>query len=182
MTKKTNKLRDIKQKFYKTLKNNRGITSFEAVVGLMIIIVVLAGIVDFSNTSVQLSNISNVTNYISRIVSEQGGISNTRPSNYYDDVYTTSSDAFNYIDNHMRNNGITDWELIIDVKNTSHTFSANTSIGPLAYDTPVTITLNFKYPLKLLSGFLDIGEISQSSHRSVKTTLHPRNSDLEIEF
>lgn len=182
MTNKINKRCQIREKIKKTLKNNQGITSFEAVVGLMIIFVILAGIVDFSNTSVQLSNISNVTNYVSRIVSEQGGISNTRPSNYYDDVYTTSSQAYNYISRHMSNNGITDWELTIDVRNHSYSFSEHTSIGPLAYDTPVTINLKFKYPLKLLSGFLDLGEISQTSHRSIKTTLHPRSSDLEVEI
>ena len=93
-------LKIFKQKSKQILKNNKGITSFEAVVGLMIIFIIIAGIVDFSNSNVQLSNVSNVTDYISRIVSEQGGISNTRPSNYYDDIYTTSSQAFNYINNH----------------------------------------------------------------------------------
>lgn len=175
-------LKIFKQKSKQILKNNKGITSFEAVVGLMIIFIIIAGIVDFSNSNVQLSNVSNVTDYISRIVSEQGGISNTRPSNYYDDIYTTSSQAFNYINNHLANNGITDWELTITTQNRDYQFSANSNIGPLAYDTPVTVKLTFKHHLKLLNGFLSLGDMNKTSTRYIKTTLHPRSSDLEIEI
>ena len=176
------KLKKIKNKTARTLKNSKGVTSLEAVIGLIIVIIVIAGIVDFSNTNVQLSNISTVTDYMSRIVSEQGGISNSKPKNYYDEVYTTSQQAFQYVSSHLRNNGVEEWSLIINTPNGEYTFEENTNIPPLAYNSPVTIKLTFKHELKLLNGLLNIPAMTKNSTRSVKTTLHPRNEDLGVSF
>lgn len=171
---------DIKEKSHRLLTNCKGVTSFEAVVGLMIIMVVVAGIVDFSNSNVQFSNVSGVTNYLSRIVSEQGGISNVRPSNYYDDVYTTSQQAYNYIDSQMKNNGYSDWKITITTPRGEYEFEPSTSIAPLEYESDVVVKLTFTHELKLLKGFLSLGDIQKESVRSVKTTLHQRESDIEI--
>ena len=157
------------------LKNNKAFSNIEMAIGAIIIITIISVAMDFSKLAIQHNAISSNLNYISRIVEQQGGISNTKPSHYKGN-YVTSKTVYNNIKDSLAHIGISeaDWTLKIG----SGTFTETFHKDNYNYKTRVTLTLTYNQKLPLVSNFFpSMGTTKRTISRQIITTHHPRPTD-----
>lgn len=162
------------KKIKSLLKNNKAFSNLELAIGALIIITVISVGMEFSTMAVQHNAVSSNMNYIARIVEQQGGLSNTKPSTYKGS-YTTSKTVYNHIKDSLNHVGIaeSEWTLKIGTK----TFTDTYNKSDYDYGTRVTITLTYKHKWPLISNFFpSLGKIERTLSRQIITTNYPRES------
>lgn len=156
------------------LRSNKAFSNLELAIGALILITILSVAMELSNMSVQHSVVSSNLNYISRIVEQQGGISNSKPSHYKGN-YVTSNTVYQSIKQSLSDIGIKESEW--NIKIGSQTFSNTYSNNNMPYKTRVTITLTYQHKWPLISRFFpSAGNMTRTLNRQVITTHYPRES------
>ena len=121
------------KKIVKKIKNSkndiRGLSSLEATIGILIVIVLLAGYLDFIVISNKMQALSTTNTYLSRVISNQGCVrqnpsscvTSSGESGYNVDyiknkTFVTSAEIFNQVDKIMRSESVptSDWSVTID--------------------------------------------------------------------
>lgn len=156
------------------LRNNKAFSNLELAIGALIMITVISVGIELSTMAIQHNVVSSNINYIARIVEQQGGISNTKPS-HYKGSYTTSKTVYNGIKSSLNHVGIADseWKLKIGTQTFSETYNKSN----IPYGTRVTISLTYKHQWPLISHFFpSLGKIERTLNRQIITTHYPRES------
>ena len=165
----------------KRLKNNKGFSNIELVLGTLIILTLVCAIADFSKTSAADSSVSALANYVSETISEQGGLNTKAPDNYPGN-YTTSATLIDNITTSMNSIGIPedDWTLSIEGPGNSGFIEVtrNTNTGTYPYKSQVTIRLTYSNGFDLLNQNLptELPELSRQLVRRTVTTYFERSN------
>ena len=184
-------------KLIKRVKNDkRGLSSIEAVIGILTAMVVFAGYLDFIIISNKMQALSTANTYLSRVISNQGCVSETPSScqtsdgrTGYDVSYikygkfVKSSEIFNEVNRIMKSEGIpsSDWSVTID--GVPLTSSTQTRLFEFQKDV-IQIRIEVRYQWSNLSNFLPINLGTQRfvSNQRVVSTYQFRNQGSDTGF
>ena len=156
------------------LKNNKAFSNIEMAIGAIIIITIISIAMDFSKMAIQHNAISSNMNYIARIVEQQGGISNSKPS-HYRGSYITSSTVYAGIKDSLAHVGIRESDWTLTINNATYTEDFNKSDYP--YQTRITLRLTYQQRTPLISNFFpSMGTMTRTLERQIITTHYPRES------
>lgn len=136
----------IKQK-----KKKMGIQTLTLVIGAMMGLIAIGGLADLSVLHSKFSVLSTQTGYVSRVISDQGGVSTDKIENYHG-KYTTSGELYNNVKSAMNNSGIhdEDWEVHIDGKE----LSPGTHVAMHDYGERIPVEVKINYGWIFTSNFV----------------------------
>ncbi|HBG8471034.1 TPA: hypothetical protein KRH38_003382 [Clostridioides difficile] len=164
-----------------TLKNNKGFTSLEVAIFSIILIICIAGIMDFQNIQKKFNSISSTSTYITRVVGHQGGIRTSAPSNYLDS-YVTSQKLYQDVKYILGKAGIDEekWKVYIN----GYELSPDLYMPIVERGTNITTQLKFSYDLNFLSQIIPVKkEQTKASVRNTISTFKLREStDIDTEI
>ena len=141
------------------LKEKKGLNSIQLAIGVLILSFLYAGISDAVNVSNRMQSLSSAMTYISKVVSNQGCLTNNPESVYVSATgerlynidyiknkkYVTASELYNAILNIMTSDGIptSDWKVTVGGVNLSPTMK--TPLYDFRERIPVTIEINYSW-------------------------------------
>lgn len=108
-------LKNINKRLKDKLKENKGLTSLEAVIGTMIFIVVFLAILDLITLSNRFSTLTDTGKDVARTLSVQGGALEEKPEGYASNYYTIGR-LKTLTERNMQAAGFSDddWSVIIE--------------------------------------------------------------------
>lgn len=162
----------------KMKKKKMGVQSLTLIIGVLVGFIAIGGLGDLTILQTKFSTLSQQTGYVSRAISDQGGITPAQIENYYG-RYVTSQELYSNVQSAMNNSGISDenWEVRVGGQ-----ILTPATILPI-YDyrerIPVSITINYDWPFskRFIPGYS--GEGSRTSQVEVVSTYKVRESDFQ---
>ena len=184
----TRKIKNIK-------KDIRGLSSIEAVIGILIAIIIFAGFLDFILISNRMQALSTTNTYLSRVISNQGCIAQNSNScvtsdgqGGYDETYIKnggfikSEEIFNQVDRIMKSESVptSDWSVTVDVV----PLTSSTQTRLFKFRDIIEIKIEVKYKWTNLSNLLliNLPEQKFTSNQRVVSTYLLRNQDSDSGF
>ena len=182
----------------KKFKEKKGLNSIEMVIGSLVTITLFAGITDFINISNRMQNISSTMSYISKVMSNQGCLSNNPESIYVNSdgsqyyhidyiknkKYITTNTLYNSVTQIMKNDNIPTSEWRVYINNELLTPQTNTKVFDFREKIPIKIEIDYNWAT--LSKILPVGQNTLSgtfkSSQSIISTYQIRESDGSIGF
>ena len=80
------------KKLISLLKNKKGYSVVNVIISVLVILLIFSLLIEFTILGQRYSYLSQTSSFVTRVIGEQGGISNSIPNGYYDPVnYTKSS-------------------------------------------------------------------------------------------
>lgn len=148
-----------------TSKSKRGIQSLTMVAGVIMAFIAIGGLADLTILQSKFSVVSSQTGYISRVVSDQGGISYSEISNYHG-KYVTSGELYQNVKAAMNHSGVSDehWEVHIDGKKL--TPSTHTRLFDYGEKIPIEVKIDYRWSFS--SNFLP-GQMKNSRTSKTET-------------
>lgn len=145
----------LKNKF----KEKKGLNSMQLAIGTLIMSFLFAGTIDAVNISNRMQSLSSTMTYISKVVSNQGCLTNNPESAYINErgerkysinyiknkKYVDASTLYNTVSNIMTSDGIprSDWKITIGGVNLSP--SMKTPLYDFREKIPVTIEIDYSW-------------------------------------
>lgn len=141
------------------LKEKKGISSLQITIGALIVSFVFAFLCDLVHVSNRMQSISSAMSYVSKVVSNQGCLTNNPESAYVDSSgnrlyeidyiknkkYVDANNLYNAVLNIMNSDGIptSDWKITIG----GQTLSANmkTPLYDFRERIPITVEINYSW-------------------------------------
>ena len=151
-------------KIRKKLKETKGISSLEFVIGFLIFVILFSFLFDFFFIAYRQHQVSRLTTDITREIAIQSGIKNKTPTNYPggDKNYITTAEAYDTISKYMNAIGVKDYTVTVSLKDrnsstsTAKTFILTRDIG--GYNTDyrgeVSVSINYKFKWGLWRSFV----------------------------
>lgn len=180
------------------LKEKKGLNSIEMVIGSLMVITLFAGMTDFIKISNRMQSISSTMTYVSRVLSNQGCISNNPEATYFDNSgkqlyyieyiknkkFVRSDTFFNTINEMMKSDGIKsdEWRIFID--GTRLTENTTSKLFNFTDRIPVRIEIDYKWGT--LTNILPVDESFLSgtfkTSQDIVSTYKIREADADIGF
>lgn len=163
----------------KIRRQKKGMTSFEIVVSVMVVLVILCGFVDLTSILNRLNTVSQNTAYVSRVIGRQGGVQTQEIENF-DGRYVTSKELYRNVKQSMNSTGISDdeWEMRID----GMTVTPSSNLPIKDYGTTMGVEVEVSYNWDLTDNFVPMDfSNTKVSENKVFTTYKVRNLDFEQE-
>lgn len=182
----------------KKLKEKKGLNSIEMVIGSLVVITLFAGMTDFIKIHNKMQSVSSSISYVSKIVANQGCLTNNPESSYinsngtkyyYIDYiknkkYVDSNTLYNSINRIMQSDGISssEWRIYIGGQQLSPTTHTNL----YSFGDRIPISIEIDYSWGVLAGILPISESMLSgtlrSSQDVVSTYKKRDAGSDTGF
>lgn len=174
-------------KLFSVLNNQKGFSSLEITIGVIILLVIISAITDFSRTAAADSSVSAIANYVAETLSEQGGLSQTKPEGFIGN-YVKPNELLSHIKQSMDSIGIPEdrWKLELQTESdgSPRLITSGSDFETLPYKSKLTIILTYQNKLSLLNQQLPVNlpDLNRRLVRKVVTTYFERTaSDIEFD-
>ena len=150
------------------LTEKKGINSLQIAIGTLIISLIFAVMTDLVHVSNRMQSISSIMSYVSKVVSNQGCLTNNPESAYVDALgnklyeidyiknkkYVSASDLYNAVLNIMNSDGIptSDWKITVG----GQTLSPSMKTKLYDFRERIPITVEISYSWKTIANMLPI--------------------------
>lgn len=169
------------KKYFKYLKNKKGLSAIQTGIGTIIILMCICAFVDLSTNMYKFNALSSTATYITRIVEKQGGIAQTPPSSLKGEFVPTY-ELYNDVKKIMNNAGIADdkWEVYV---NGTKLIGGSGNGRIKYYDEDITVEVKIRYDWGLVKNFVGFNkEYEKSVTRHSKSTLIKRETNINSSF
>lgn len=148
----------MKQSIVSKIKNNKGETTLVFVFAMMFFFWMVLFMVDmFRLTNIYLDAVS-LTRRVTEVVSTQGGVLKTVPTNYpTPSTYTTVSEMASVINSTMSGNGIEEGDVTIRNLETGGTMRVTAGANGISidYGDEIEVSLRYKFKFESMPDFAD---------------------------
>lgn len=186
-------------KFIKNkIKDKKGLNSIEMVIGSLIVITLFAGMTDFIKISSRMQSVSSTVSYVSKVLSNQGCLTNNPESVYVDSSgaqyyyvdyiknkkYVDSATLYNTINSMMLSDNIqsNEWKVYVDGK----LLTTNTTTKVFNFRERIPVEVQINYNWNVLSGVLPISNSVLSgvltSYQEIVSTYKIRDAGNDTGF
>lgn len=140
------------RRFLNKLKNNKGMTSIEVGITVIILIMVLSGFVDLTTILRKQTTLSNASTYVARTVGLQGGVRTNKPDQFGGQNYINSVQLYNNLNTMFKDAGISTNSWTCKVNGYDLNASTNTPLYDFGKEIVIDITVDYNWGL--LSNFI----------------------------
>lgn len=170
------------QRMKKVLKEQRqkGMTTIEIVISVIIILMTLCGFIDMILNSQKMDTASTVTNYVSRVVASQGGIQ-TKATSQHLQGYVTSAELCDQVQRMLKKSEIKSNEYVLKID--GKTITPSTNLALKDFGERINVDLSVQYHWKFLHQIVPVSlDHEKTSHREVVSAFKTRNGSISTQY
>lgn len=167
----------------KLLKDKKGASAIEMVIGLMIIIMMIAFLMDIMNVMAKYSTVSQVSTDISRITGIQGGIRNSAPRGWPggNDNYININELYSLVDRKLSGAGMDNTPWTVRIYNDSGSISGGFgSTGKKGVE--INYLENYTVEVELLHRWTVIGNFLPGTIEQKLVSRRPATSEWQYNY